>query len=127
MLENLDIQTSMISPFLLLLEYSLFFHGENTIQLKFMVEIWQQGYVPTPYLYLLTFYIFTRQKQYFEQRKKQQQYRPQSDGLEDHTDGIDMVGKHLKEHRSLDVLGLLNLSAIAHECKSACPSGMLLF
>ncbi|KAK3188469.1 hypothetical protein Dsin_028030 [Dipteronia sinensis] len=54
-----------------------------------------------------------RQKQYFEQRRRQQQ---QSAVLESYSDH--------KEHRSLDVLSLLNLSTPAQEHKSACSSGI---
>ncbi|KAH9716814.1 hypothetical protein KPL71_021590 [Citrus sinensis] len=50
-----------------------------------------------------------RQKQYFEQRKRQQQ---QTAVLDSHADP--------KEHRSLDVLSLLNLSTTAEERKCAC-------
>ncbi|XP_024040796.1 uncharacterized protein LOC18040262 isoform X4 [Citrus clementina] len=50
-----------------------------------------------------------RQKQYFEQRKRQHQ---QAAVLDSHADP--------KEHRSLDVLSLLNLSTTAEERKCAC-------
>ncbi|ESR45263.1 hypothetical protein CICLE_v10004023mg [Citrus x clementina] len=51
----------------------------------------------------------SRQKQYFEQRKRQHQ---QAAVLDSHADP--------KEHRSLDVLSLLNLSTTAEERKCAC-------
>lgn len=54
----------------------------------------------------------SRQKQYFEQRKRQQQ---QTAVLDSHADP--------KEHRSLDVLSLLNLSTTAEERKCACLNG----
>ncbi|XP_052300086.1 uncharacterized protein LOC102620047 isoform X6 [Citrus sinensis] len=53
-----------------------------------------------------------RQKQYFEQRKRQHQ---QAAVLDSHADP--------KEHRSLDVLSLLNLSTTAEERKCACLNG----
>ncbi|KAJ4719247.1 hypothetical protein OWV82_010851 [Melia azedarach] len=53
-----------------------------------------------------------RQKQYFEQRKRQQQLPAGLDSYADH-----------KEHRSLDVLSLSNLSTTAEEHKCVCPSG----
>ncbi|KAL5757139.1 hypothetical protein ACOSQ2_021885 [Xanthoceras sorbifolium] len=52
-----------------------------------------------------------RQKQYFEQRRRQQQ---QTGGLESYSDH--------KEHRSLDILSLLNLSTAVQEHKSVCSS-----
>lgn len=51
----------------------------------------------------------SRQKQYFEQRKRQHQ---QAAVLDSHAD-----------HRSLDVLSLLNLLTTAEECKCACLNG----
>ncbi|GAY62805.1 hypothetical protein CUMW_220720 [Citrus unshiu] len=54
----------------------------------------------------------SRQKQYFEQRKRQHQ---QAAVLDSHADP--------KEHRSLDVLSLLNLSTTAEERKCACLNG----
>ncbi|PON37690.1 hypothetical protein PanWU01x14_318480 [Parasponia andersonii] len=63
-----------------------------------------------------------RQKQYFEQRKQQQQYQLQTEMLENYADGMDISGQQYhKEHRSLDVLSLLNLSASAQEQKSSFP------
>ncbi|RVX22946.1 hypothetical protein CK203_008395 [Vitis vinifera] len=70
-------------------------------------------------VFALTF-DFQRQKQYFEQRKRQQQHHIA--GLESYTDGVSLLGQDNKEQRSLDVLSLLNLSSIAQECKT-CPSG----
>ncbi|PON36400.1 hypothetical protein TorRG33x02_349400 [Trema orientale] len=64
------------------------------------------------------------QKQYFEQRKRQQQYQSQTEIVENYADGMDISGQQYhKEHRSLDVLSLLNLSASAQEQKSAFPRG----
>ncbi|KAM4083610.1 hypothetical protein ACB094_08G071000 [Castanea mollissima] len=62
-----------------------------------------------------------RQKQYFEQRKRQQQQ--QTAGSESYADGMNACGEHHKEQRSLDILSLLNLSAVSQECYSTCPSG----
>ncbi|KAH7542831.1 hypothetical protein FEM48_Zijuj02G0116600 [Ziziphus jujuba var. spinosa] len=73
-------------------------------------------------MYVLTFGKFPRQKQYFEQRRRQQKYNQQPAKLKSDTDGVDIYKQH-KEHRSLDVLNLLNLSANAQECKSASPIG----
>ncbi|XP_031260168.1 uncharacterized protein LOC116118305 isoform X2 [Pistacia vera] len=53
-----------------------------------------------------------RQKQYFEQRKRQQQQ----------TVGLDISVDH-KQHRSLDVLSLLNLSTSSQQHYSVCPNG----
>ncbi|KAL5580520.1 hypothetical protein UlMin_012962, partial [Ulmus minor] len=64
-----------------------------------------------------------RQKQYFEQRKRQQQYLQQTAGIEPYADGIDTSGEHHREHQSLDILSLLNLSKIAQEHKARCPTG----
>ena len=45
--------------------------------------------------------------------------------LDNYADGMDISGQqHQKEHRSLDVLNLLNLSASAQEQQSACPKGI---
>uniref|UniRef100_F6GUB0 Uncharacterized protein n=1 Tax=Vitis vinifera TaxID=29760 RepID=F6GUB0_VITVI len=66
-------------------------------------------------VFALTF-DFQRQKQYFEQRKRQQQHHIA--GLESYTDGVSLLGQDNKEQRSLDVLSLLNLSSIAQECKT---------
>lgn len=53
-----------------------------------------------------------RQKQYFEQRKRQQQQTAVLDSHADH-----------REHRSLDVLSLLNLSSTTEERKCVCLNG----
>ncbi|KAG6680841.1 hypothetical protein I3842_13G062700 [Carya illinoinensis] len=64
-----------------------------------------------------------RQKQYFEQKKRQQQQ--QAAGSESYTaDGMNLCVQHHNEHRSLDVLNLLNLSTASQECKSTCPSDL---
>ncbi|XP_054798531.1 uncharacterized protein LOC129303320 isoform X3 [Prosopis cineraria] len=60
-----------------------------------------------------------RQKQYFEQRKRQQQ-NLQIMGSESSSDVLGISGQYLKEHRSLDILNLLNLSTNAQECYSPC-------
>ncbi|KAI9070645.1 hypothetical protein K1719_047392, partial [Acacia pycnantha] len=58
-----------------------------------------------------------RQKQYFEQRKRQQQ-NLQIMGSESSSDVLGIRGQYLNEHRSLDILNLLNLSTNAQECYS---------
>ncbi|XP_062081609.1 uncharacterized protein LOC133788231 isoform X2 [Humulus lupulus] len=63
-----------------------------------------------------------RQKQYFEQRKRQQQCQPQTERCETYADETDISGQYQKEHRSLDILSLLNLSTNAKERKSDCFS-----
>lgn len=55
----------------------------------------------------------TRQKQYFEQRRRQQQ-NVQMKGFDTNAEGSDM--QIHKEHQSLDILNLLNLSKNAQEC-----------
>ncbi|KAM1756588.1 hypothetical protein EV1_005930 [Malus domestica] len=62
-----------------------------------------------------------RQKQYFEQRRRQQQRQGQTTGLESYADGLNISEQHHKEHRSLDILSLLNLSTTAQEHKSSYP------
>ncbi|PRQ34814.1 hypothetical protein RchiOBHm_Chr5g0073231 [Rosa chinensis] len=64
-----------------------------------------------------------RQKQYFEQRRRQQQHQQQTNGIESYAYNIQTAGKHDKEHQSLDILSLLNLSKVSQEQKSACPNG----
>ncbi|CAL5202691.1 unnamed protein product [Lathyrus oleraceus] len=54
-----------------------------------------------------------RQKQYFEQRRRQQQ-NVQMKGFDTNAEGSDM--QIHKEHQSLDILNLLNLSKNAQEC-----------
>ncbi|XP_038988904.1 uncharacterized protein LOC113460917 isoform X2 [Phoenix dactylifera] len=51
-----------------------------------------------------------RQKQYFEQRKRQQQ----APGLENHNDVRNKRAHYQEEPRSLDILSLTNLATIAH-------------
>uniref|UniRef100_A0A803PVQ5 Uncharacterized protein n=1 Tax=Cannabis sativa TaxID=3483 RepID=A0A803PVQ5_CANSA len=63
------------------------------------------------------------QKQYFEQRKRQQQCQPQTERCETYADEMDISGQQQKEHRSLDILSILNLSENAKERKSGCLSG----
>ncbi|KAM7258952.1 hypothetical protein ACFE04_014693 [Oxalis oulophora] len=60
----------------------------------------------------------TKEKQYFEQRKRQQQN--QGVGVESYADGHGgqtREEQHRKEQRSLDVINLRNLSTTAQECK----------
>lgn len=63
-----------------------------------------------------------RQKQYFEQRKRQQQ-NLQMMGSDNCFDSQGISGQSLKEHRSLDILNLLNLSTDAQQCNPFCPKG----
>ncbi|KAI4307783.1 hypothetical protein L6164_030930 [Bauhinia variegata] len=58
-----------------------------------------------------------RQKQYFEQRKRQQQNLQMRS--EDCSDVLGITGQYLKEGRSLDILNLVNLSKNAQRCNSA--------
>ncbi|XP_043807245.1 uncharacterized protein LOC110609628 isoform X2 [Manihot esculenta] len=62
-----------------------------------------------------------RQKQYFEQRRRQLQQ--QTAGLEMSEGGGYKCSENYKEHRSLDVLNLLNFSTSFQDCKPCCPSG----
>ncbi|KAM6597597.1 hypothetical protein CsatA_008121 [Cannabis sativa] len=62
------------------------------------------------------------QKQYFEQRKRQQQCQPQTERCETYADEMDISRQQQKEHRSLDILSILNLSENARERKSDCLS-----
>ncbi|TKY47265.1 hypothetical protein E2542_SST29325 [Spatholobus suberectus] len=61
-----------------------------------------------------------RQKQYFEQRKRQQQ-NLQMMGSDNCFDSPGISGQGLKEHRSLDILNLLNLSKNAQQCNPFSP------
>ncbi|KAL2333083.1 hypothetical protein Fmac_014296 [Flemingia macrophylla] len=61
-----------------------------------------------------------KEKQYFEQRKRQQQ-NPQLMGSDNCLDSLGISGQDLKEHRSLDILNLLNLSKNAQQCDPLCP------
>ncbi|KAH1153282.1 hypothetical protein GYH30_049093 [Glycine max] len=63
-----------------------------------------------------------RQKQYFEQRKRQQQ-NLQMIGSDNCFDGQGISGQTLKEQRSLDILNLLNLSTNPQQCNPFCPNG----
>ncbi|KAL5077036.1 hypothetical protein RYX36_016020 [Vicia faba] len=56
-----------------------------------------------------------RQKQYFEQRRRQQQ-NVQTNGLDNHAESSGIDGQIHKEHQSLDIRNLLNLSKNAQEC-----------
>nr|GMD12325.1 hypothetical protein DM860_012495 [Ipomoea batatas]GMD20242.1 hypothetical protein DM860_012495 [Ipomoea batatas] len=62
-----------------------------------------------------------RQKQYFEQRKRKQQHH-QTD-VENYYDGNNTYSQQSKNNKSLDVLSLLNLSAVSKEPNSRCPQG----
>lgn len=66
--------------------------------------------------------ISTRQKQYFEQRRRLQQ-NLQMTGSKSCSDVLGIIGQYPKEYRSLDILSLLDLSANVQECDSACPKG----
>ncbi|XP_022642968.1 uncharacterized protein LOC106775649 [Vigna radiata var. radiata] len=61
-----------------------------------------------------------RQKQYFEQRKRKQQNLHMM-GSDNCYDSPGISGQSLKEHRSLDILNLLNLSTKAQQCNPFCP------
>ncbi|KAG2395021.1 uncharacterized protein HKW66_Vig0076040 [Vigna angularis] len=61
-----------------------------------------------------------RQKQYFEQRKRKQQ-NLHIMGSDNCYDSPGISGQSLKEHRSLDILNLLNLSTKAQQCSPFCP------
>ncbi|KAK8468651.1 hypothetical protein PHAVU_006G079400 [Phaseolus vulgaris] len=61
-----------------------------------------------------------RQKQYFEQRKRKQQ-NLQMMGSDNCYDSPGISGQNPKEHRSLDILNLLNLSTKAQQCNLFCP------
>ncbi|XP_050368331.1 uncharacterized protein LOC126786528 isoform X2 [Argentina anserina] len=63
-----------------------------------------------------------RQKQYFEQRRRQQQHQQQTNGIESYA-YTQPAEKHDKEHQSLDILSLLNLSKVSQGQKSACANG----
>lgn len=60
-----------------------------------------------------------RQKQYFEQRKRQQQNMDMV-GSDNHDERSGINGQSLKQHRSLDIINLLNLSKNAQECNYLC-------
>lgn len=64
----------------------------------------------------------TRQKQYFEQRKRQQQ---QTAGLESYSDGKRSCNLQCEYSRSLDILSLENVSTVAQEHKTGCVTGNL--
>lgn len=64
----------------------------------------------------------TRQKQYFEQRKRQQQ---QTAGLESYSDGNRLCNLQCEYSRSLDILSLENVSTVAQEHKTSCITGNL--
>ncbi|KAK4419812.1 hypothetical protein Salat_2394100 [Sesamum alatum] len=59
-----------------------------------------------------------RQKQYFEQRKRQQQHQPA--GLESYADGKRSCTLHSDNNRSLDILSLVNVSTVAQDHRTSC-------
>ncbi|XP_065847424.1 uncharacterized protein [Euphorbia lathyris] len=63
-----------------------------------------------------------RQKQYFEQKRRQQHQHQQTAGLESPEEGKDLKQTN-RDHRSLDILNLLNFSTTSKEEKLACPGG----
>ncbi|WCJ34917.1 hypothetical protein M5689_016195 [Euphorbia peplus] len=64
-----------------------------------------------------------RQKQYFEQRRRQQHQQTAGfAGLESPEEGIKLEQTN-RDHRSLDILNLLNFSTASNEEKRACPTG----
>ncbi|KAH1109061.1 hypothetical protein J1N35_012829 [Gossypium stocksii] len=60
-------------------------------------------------LMLSFFLLLSRQRQYFEQRKRQ----GKKTGYEGHADETSIAGRHQKECQSLDILSLLNLSTFS--------------
>ncbi|KAH1040753.1 hypothetical protein J1N35_042496 [Gossypium stocksii] len=60
-------------------------------------------------LMLSFFLLLSRQRLYFEQRKRQ----GKKTGYEGHADETSMAGRHQKECQSLDILSLLNLSTFS--------------
>ncbi|CAL0301358.1 unnamed protein product [Lupinus luteus] len=63
-----------------------------------------------------------RQKQYFEQRKRQEQ-NMHVVGSDNFSDRPEISAQNPKEHRSLDILNLLNLSTSAKKCTSSSLKG----
>ncbi|KAL0389139.1 UNVERIFIED_CONTAM: hypothetical protein Scaly_0271000 [Sesamum calycinum] len=61
-----------------------------------------------------------RQKQYFEQRKRQQQ---QPAGLESYADGKRSCTLHSENNRSLDILSLVNVSTVSQDHGTSCING----
>lgn len=59
--------------------------------------------------------LLCRQKQYFEQRKRQQ-LQPEVAHTENNIDGL-VTNDDKKRNRSLDILSLLNVSKFTEECK----------
>ncbi|KAK9124752.1 hypothetical protein Sjap_014354 [Stephania japonica] len=55
-----------------------------------------------------------RQRQYFQQKKRQQQ----TFGLDENDDGTNPSMQYQENPKSLDILSLLNLATVAHECNS---------
>lgn len=62
-----------------------------------------------------------RQKQYFEQRRRQQHHQQEAGGGGSYSERNRTFGQQIENNRSLDILSLLNLSALAQEQKSVCP------
>ncbi|XP_010509753.1 PREDICTED: uncharacterized protein LOC104786119 isoform X3 [Camelina sativa] len=58
-----------------------------------------------------------RQKQYFEQRR-QQQHQQLTVGSERCPNDINSSNQHPREHHSMDILNLLNLSTATPECNT---------
>jgi len=72
------------------------------------------------YLFFLKNFYSWRQKQYFEQKKRQRQQ--QNFGSDNDVEGTNVDCQQQKENRSLDILSLLNLSTAPQEYKSSCPN-----
>ncbi|XP_056166207.1 uncharacterized protein LOC115683891 isoform X2 [Syzygium oleosum] len=70
--------------------------------------------------FLKSFYSW-RQKQYFEQKKRQQQQK--NFGSDSYAEETNVDCQQQKENRSLDILSLLNLSTAPQVYKSSCPDG----
>ncbi|KAF6143043.1 hypothetical protein GIB67_041111 [Kingdonia uniflora] len=58
-------------------------------------------------------------KQYFEQKKRQQQ----TAGLYNTAEGTNAYNEYHENPKSLDILSLLNLAKVAQECRSNCTNG----
>lgn len=62
-----------------------------------------------------------RQRQYFEQRKRQQQ----AAGSEGYVDGKSSCSQNCENNRSLDILSLVNVSSRAYENETSSLNGNL--
>ncbi|KAK4407639.1 hypothetical protein Sango_0344900 [Sesamum angolense] len=100
------------------LEYPIRFETEQDIVPNTMLQ-WMGGSrrkVTTAVMINITL----RQKQYFEQRKRQQQ---QPAGLESYADGKRSCTLHFENNRSLDILSLVNVSTVSQDHGTSCING----